>query len=114
MSKKKSQRRRWLFAPNNAGSARAERDDYLLAALAGAAAGAAVPEAAGAAAEAAFDAAAAGAEAAAEAAGAAAEAGAEAAGAVSSFLPHAPRASAAITEANRSDFFICVLKGSDR
>jgi hypothetical protein len=29
-------------------------------------------------------------------------------------LPQAPSASAAITEANRSDFFICVLKGSDR
>lgn len=75
----------------------------LLAALAGAAAGAA--------AEAAFEAAAAGAEAAgADAAGAA---GAEAAGA-SSFLPQAARATAAIIEANRMDFFMCFLKASEQ
>ena len=103
---------RWL-SRSAGGAGPADSDDYLLAALAGAAgADAAAPEAA-AAAGAAVDAAAAGFDAAADAAGAAAEAGAEA-GAASSFLPHAPSASAAITEANRSDFFICVLKGSDR
>ncbi|MET3448582.1 hypothetical protein ABIC76_003928 [Ralstonia sp. 1138] len=87
-----------------------EKRDYCLAA--GAEASAAGAEAAGAEAAASEAAGAAGAAAASEAAGAgAAAAGAEASGAAagaaaSSFLPQAARATAAISEAIRRDFFI--------
>jgi len=82
--------------------------DYLEAALAAAEAASAADEAAAAAPEAAASAA--------EAAGAGAATGAGAGGVtvVSSFLLHAARATEATRDANRSDFFILVLKAKGR